>query len=417
VTVLTVGLNHRTAPARILDDVNFSGDRLTKLLAEVSSSDVVSEVVVVATCNRTEIYAHAERFHDAFRDIRHAIGLISGVDPEIFDPHLYHFYNEEADEHLFTVAAGLDSVVVGEHEILGQVGRAWDIAREESVSGPVLNLLFRRAVECGKLVRTDTGIGRSTASLPHAAVSLIGEQNPELEDTTVLLVGAGELGAGVAEAFAGKHSIALVVANRTRSKARAVADGLGGIDIAMDEIQSWLPKIDVLITATAAPGSIFSLDDLANGVSAASPIVAVDLAQPRDLPIGAADIDGLGIIDLAQVQSFANRGLQERKTHVDAAKVVVQTELVRYQEARSAREVAPLIGGLYGWADGVRKSEFERHGNRLQSLSDTERAAVEALTRSIVAKILHQPTVTLKSAAGTPKGGRLADAVRELFDH
>ncbi|MEM7337983.1 MAG: glutamyl-tRNA reductase [Actinomycetota bacterium] len=416
-TVLAIGLNHRSAPAELLDQVNLSADRLPKALAEVATSEMVTEAVVLSTCNRTEVYVHAERFHDGFRDVRDALAVLSGVAPETFDPYLYAHYHHDAVRHLFEVTAGLDSVVLGEHEILGQVGRAWEAARTEGTSGAVLNLLFQRAVEAGKRVRSETEIGRSTASLSHAAVTMLTEERGQLDGLRVMLVGLGEVGSDVATALARKHDITLTVANRTAVRAAQVAAGLGATAVTFADWTDQLAEVDVLITATGADGAICSNDTLSAAVEAPGRnLFVLDLALPRDVPSDAGTIDGITLCDLSAVQAHANRGMEARRRHVEPARAVVGEELERYRSAASAREVAPLIGGMHGWAEGIRSSEMDRYAARLAQMADSDRATVEALSRSIVAKMLHPPTVTLKDAAGTPRGDRLAEAARELFD-
>lgn len=413
-TVVAIGLNHRTAPATMLEQVTLSTDDVPKALAEVSLSEVVTEAVVLSTCNRTEFYVHAERFHDGFRDVRDAFGVLSGLDPETFDPYLYVHYHQEAVRHLFEVTSGLDSLVLGEHEILGQVGRAWEQARIEDTSGPLLNLLFQRAIECGKKVRTDTEISRSTASLSHAAVSLLAEARPELDGASVLLVGTGEVGTAVATALTKKYAVELCVTNRTAARAAEVAAELDAAAVPYADLAAELHRADILITATGASEPVVTIDDLRSSADDGG-LHVLDLAQPRDVPIEAAELAGVDLQDLAAVQTYANRGVEARRQHVTAARSVVDTELDRYEVASSARQVAPLIGGLHGWANGVRAAELDRYASRLAGMAEADRETVEALSRSLVAKILHQPTITLKDAAGTAKGDRLADAVRELF--
>lgn len=414
-TVTAIGLNHRTAPPDMLDQLCLAADDIPKALAEITSSDVVSEAVVVSTCNRIEVYVHAERFHDGFRDVRQALGLLSGLDPQSFDRHLYVHYHVEAVQHLFEVASGLDSVVLGEHEILGQVARSWETARSEGTAGSVLNLVFQRAVECGKKVRTDTDIGRSTASLSHAAVSVLAERRPGLDGAAVLLIGAGEVGSSVATALSRGTGVRLQVCNRTSAAAERLAADLAAGVVPYTEIDRALIDADVVIAATGAPEPVLSLDALRVAASA-RPMLVMDLAQPADVPPGAADLHGLELCELTEVQAFANRGIEARQTHLAAARAVIGDELHRFAAASTARQVAPLIGGLHGWADAIRQGELERYAARLSKLDSRDREAVEALSRSIVAKILHQPTVTLKDAAGTPRGERLAEAMRELFE-
>ena len=221
----------------------------------------------------------------------------------------------------------------------------------------------------------------------------------------------------MATALARKYEIDLTVANRTPERAAEVAAELGAGTIPFDTVAAHLPGFDVLITATGAPHPIFTAGDLvAATAEGARPVLALDLAQPRDLPPEATTVGGLQVCDLAAVQAFANRGIEARRSHVESARAVVEAEIERYQAAASARQVAPLIGDLHGWANGVRAAELERYASRLAAMSDDDREAVEALSKTLVAKLLHQPTVTLKDAAGTARGERLADAVRELFD-
>jgi glutamyl-tRNA reductase len=413
-TVVAIGLNHRSAPPATLERLAVSADSLPKALGEITGSDVVTEAVVISTCNRTEVYVHAERFHDGFRDVREALALLSGADPESFDDALYVHYHDEAARHLFRVAAGLDSLVLGEHEVLGQVAKAWESARAEGTSGPVLNLLFQRAVEAGKKVRTHTDIGRSTASLSHAAVSLIEERYP-IDNSSVLLIGAGELGASVASALSRKHRIDLTVANRTKHRADMVAAELDAGVVPFADLPTALGGNDIVITATGASEPVLTVDGIAAAVTDRD-LLILDLALPRDVPADAGAIPGVDLVELPELQAFANRGLEERKQHVAAADDVVVAELERYQAASSARRVAPLIGGLHAWADSIRAGELDRYASRLAAMGDADREAIEALSRSIVAKMLHSPTITVKDAAGTARGERLAEAVRELFD-
>ncbi len=422
-TVVAIGLNHASAPADVLQEVSLPADTLPKALTELAASPVVTEAVVVSTCNRVEFYVHAERFHDGFRDVRSALSLLAGVAPERFDEHLYVHYHDDAARHLFEVAAGLDSVILGEHEILGQIARSWELAREEGSTGPVLNLLFQRAVEAGKKVRTDTDIGRSTAALPHAAVSLLTERSGSLDGARVLVVGAGEVGTSVAAAMCRKFQLGeVVVTNRTGERAEALAAELGGRTVPFAALAQAVGEVEVIISATGAPSTVIGIDALRAGAGRLTAegrrprMVVLDLALPADVPAEARLLDGLDLIDLPQLQDHANRGVELRRSHLGAARGVVDGELDRYRSAASARQVAPLVGSLHTWAEAIRAGELDRYASRLSAMGPEDRAAVEALSRSIVAKMLHQPTVAVKDAAGSAKGERLADALRELFD-
>lgn len=424
-TLIAIGLNHRSAPLDLLERMALSADHVPKALAELATGGDVTEVVVLATCNRTEIYASVERFHDGYREIRDSLGLITGVAESDFVDHLYVHYHDDAIEHLFTVAAGLDSAVLGEHEILGQVKTAWETARIESTAGTVLNTVFEHAVRAGKRVRTETTIGRRTASISHAAVRLVEERIGDLAGKRVLLVGAGEVGAGVANALRKTGSAELTVTNRTAERAERLAESLGARSIGFAAIDATLVDTDVLITATGAPGAVLFTDQIDAALAARAHeddvptgdrLLILDLAVPRDVEAGVAALDGVGLLTLGDLQAFANRGLEERQKEVAAATAVVADEIDRHRAVSSAKEVAPLLGGLHRWADAVRLDEIDRYRTRLGDLDADQLAAVEALTKALIGKVLHEPSSRLKDAAGSHRGDRLAESMRELFD-
>ena len=415
-TVVVVGLNYRTAPEHVLARASLPDEATEALLDRVMGSDVIYEAVVLATCNRTEIYVHTARFHDGFRDVRDALAHQSGLDPQEFNPCLYVKYDDQAVEHLFTVASGLDSAVVGEHEILGQVSRAWKRAQAAGSTGPTLNILFQRTMVCGKRVRTETDIGRATTSLSQAAISTAIESGGPLDGKRVLLVGTGELGQEVAQNLSRQHRVSLTVTNRTEATATKVAAELGADVVPFGQMAAEVGRSDLVVLATGAPGAILNADAIAQVKVADHHLTLVDLAQPSDVTPDVNDLDGVTLITLIQVQANANKGLESRQLHVAAAQAMVADELAKFHEAGSERQVAPLVADLHGWAESIRGAELERYAAKLSRMGEADRATVEALSKSIVAKILHTPTVNLKSAAGSTDGERLADATRELFD-
>ncbi len=416
-TVIAIGLNHRSAPLEVLEGIAIPADGMSKALTAFTSSEFVNEAVVLSTCNRTEVYVHAERFHDAFHDVRDALGILSGLAADTFVDHLYVHYHDEAVKHLFCVTAGLDSAVLGEHEILGQVKTAWETARIEGAAGTLLSQVFDHAISCGKRVRTETGIGRSTASLSHAAVSLVTERVGSLDGTRILLVGAGEAGAGVATALAKSASVSVEVTNRTAARANEVAAAVGATAVDWADLAGAMERADIVITATAARGNVISLDQVIDVTSRRSaPTLFLDLAVPRDIESGVAELADCELLVLADLQAFANRGLAKRQKEADKARDLVNEDLERFGEASSARQLAPLIGALHRRSEQLRADEINRHAKKLASLDDAQRDAVDALTRALIAKMLHDPSVGLKKAAGSPRGDRLAEAVRELFD-
>lgn len=417
-SVVVIGLNHRTMPLDLFERMTVDGARLPKALHDLAARDHLGEVVVLSTCNRTEVYAIAERFHGAYADVRNFLAELAFVAPDEFADHLYVHYDAEAIRHLFSVAAGLDSAVIGEAEILGQVRSSWERAGEEGTAGPVLNLLFRHALETGKRARTDTGIARGTASVSHAAVEMAAERLGDLAGRRVLIMGAGEMAEGMATALQGAGVADVLVANRTWRKARALADRVGGQAVRLSDLSTALLEVDLLLTSTGATVPVVEHDDFAPVMAerAGRPLLIVDIAVPRDVDPAVAQLPGVTLLNIDDLRRFAQAGVERRSHELAAVESIIDEELGRFRSAASARGAAPLVAALRRHAEEVREAEIERFAARLGDLDDRQREALEALTKGLVAKLLHQPTVTLKDTAGSATGERLADATRQLFD-
>jgi len=418
VSVVVIGLNHRTASLDLLERLTVDDHRLPKALHDLTSRTNLSEAVLLSTCNRTEVYAVAERFHGGFRDARDFLAELGFLAPEDFADHLYVLHDSEAVTHLFQVAAGLDSAVLGESEILGQVGDAWEVARTEGAAGPTLNLLFRHALEVGKRVRTDTGIGRGITSVSHAAVALAADRLGSLTSRRALVVGAGEMGEGVAVALADAGIAEVLVANRTAERAAALADRVGGRALHLHELDEHLAEVDLVLTSTAAHTLILDAADLEPVVARrhGRPLLIVDVAVPRDVDAAAGDLPGVTLLDMETISAFVEHAAAGRRREAERAREVVDEAVRRYTAESTAREVAPLVATLHERAESLRAAELDRVASRLGDLDDRQRAAVEAATRAVVAKLLHEPTVRLKDAAGTARGDRLVESLRDLFD-
>jgi glutamyl-tRNA reductase len=418
VSVVVLGLNHRTVPLDLLERVTIDDSRLPKALHDVMSRDHVSEAVVLSTCNRSEVYVVAEKFHPAYADLRTFFSELAFVPPEELADHLYVHDGADAASHLFEVAAGLDSAVVGEAEILGQVRTAWERAQSEHASGSQLNLLFRHALEVGKRARTETAIGRHIASVSTAAVAMAAERLGSLEGRSILVMGAGEMGEGMVRSLATNGVSDIRVANRTWERAFDLAARVDGRAIRLADLDASLAEVDLLLTGTGASSMLIEHADLARVMAARDgrPLLIVDVAVPRDVDPTAADLPGITLLDMDDLRAFAEAGQAERRREVAAVRTMVGEELDRYTAVSSAREVAPLVAALREQAEDVRRAELERFRSKLGELDERQLEAVEAITHGIVAKLLHQPTVGLKDAAGTPKGERLAEALRDLFD-
>jgi glutamyl-tRNA reductase len=417
VSVVVVGLNHRTVPLDMLERMSVPAGSLAKALDSVAAREHVSEVVVLSTCHRTEVYAFAERYHGAVQDIRNFFGELAFMPPEDFSDRLYTYHDESAIAHLFHVACGLDSVVLGESEILSQVKNAWERAREEGHAGRSLSALFRHALEVGKRARSETGIGRHVTSLSQAAVSMASERLGGLDGARILLLGAGDMGESMAVALAGAGASEILVANRTWDRAVALAARVGGRAVELGGLLDALREVDVLLTSTGAPAVVVHGAELLPVIDARDgrPLLIVDIAMPRDIDPAVGDLGGVTLLDLDDLRSFAEIGRDRRRQEVTRVRAIVADEVARFLDRDSARAVAPAISALRDRAESIRTDELARFRSRLDGLDPRQRDAVEALTKGLVNKLLHEPTVRLKEAAGSTRGERLAAALRDLF--
>ena len=417
--VVAIGLNHRSAPLDLLERVAVPADRVPKLLADLCDGELVSGAVVVATCHRLECYLDAERFHDTLHHVRDMLAVHTDTGPALLADHLVAYFDAEAVDHLFTVSAGLDSAVLGEHEILGQVRVSWERSQAESLATPALNLLFRRAVEVGKRVRTETSLARGTASISHAAVELAVEAVGDLADRRVLVLGAGEMGSGIATAAVGAEARSVVVVNRSAERAERLCAELGrrAVPAPWDALGDELVAADVVICSTGATEPVLGRSHLEELLPRREgrPLMLVDVAMPRDVDPSVRSVDGVVVADLDDLRARAERGLDERRSAVAAAEAIVTAATTRYADERAARQADPVVVALRSAVEELRRSELGRYEGRFAHLSTADREAVDALTRTLLAKLLHGPTVALRDAAGGSRGVRLADAVTELF--
>ncbi len=405
-------------PLDLFERMTVDGARLPKALHDLASREHLGEVAVLSTCNRTEVYARAERFHGAYADVRNFLSELAFVGPDEFADHLYVHYDGEAVRHLFSVAAGLDSAVVGESEIIGQVRNAWDQAGDQGTSGPVLNLLFRHALETGKRARSETGISRGTTSVSHAAVEMADDRLGGLAGKRVLVMGAGDMAEGMATALQRAGVTDVFVANRTWRKARDLADRIGGSAVRLSDLPLVLLEVDLLLTSTGSTVPVVEHDDFAPVMAERNgrELLIVDIAVPRDVDPAVRNLDGVTLLDINDLRTFAQAGLDRRSAELVAVEAIVDEEVGRYRTVASARSADPVVGALHRWADEVRADELARFDSRFAGLDPRQREAVEALAKGLAAKLLHRPTLALKEHAGTTTGDRLVEATRQLYD-
>jgi glutamyl-tRNA reductase len=416
-SIVVIGINHRTSPLALLEKVAVAEPMLPKALHGLSVRDNIREVVLLSTCNRTEVYAVAEKFHGAYGDIRDFFAEISGLDPDDLHPHLYSQHDDAAITHLFDVTAGLDSAVLGETEILGQVRDAWNVALAEGASRSTLNLLFRHALEAGKRARTETGISRSTASVSHAAVEMATEILGTVSGKRVLVVGAGAMGDGVATALSRAGATDVTVVNRTHDRGVHLAEKVGANVAPFEQLSQQLTLSDVVVTCTGSGDVIITKDLLAVArESVSTPLLIVDIAMPRDVSASVVELDGVVLRDMQDLSEWAARGAEQRAVEASEVRRIVSEEVERFAFDSASRQAAPLVAQLRENVESIRQAELDRFAQKLASLTPEQREVVESLTNGIVAKVLHTPSVHLKQAAGTPQGERLAAAVRDLFN-
>jgi len=430
VSMLVVGLSHKSAPVAILEQAAVSGDALTKLLRDVALADSVAETFIVSTCNRVEVYADVDRFHAGVTAICELLARHRGVEARDLTSHLYVHYEDRAVAHLLAVACGLDSVVVGEGQILGQVRAALKLAEEHGTVGRVLGELGRLALRAGKRTRAETGIDRAGQSLVGVAIELAaarlgtGQETQaarELAGRDVLVVGAGSMSALAATTASRSGAASIAVANRTRRNAERLAAKVSGHAVALADLGPALAAADVVISCTGAAGHIITRDlisaALTDGPRPADrgPLVVLDLAMPRDVEPAAAGLPGVVVIGMDQL---SEHGTAAGADDVAAVRAICEAELAAYRSAVDAARVAPTVVALRAKAATVVDAELARLAGRLSAdgLSGRALDEIAQTMRRVVDKLLHAPTVRVKELAGSPGGEEYAAALRVLFD-
>ncbi len=441
-SVLVVGLSHKSAPVAILERAVVSGDTLAKLLRDVAQAEPVAEVFVVSTCNRVEVYADVDRFHAAVTTICELLARHCGVPAHELTAHLYVHYEDRAVSHLMAVACGLDSMVVGEGQILGQVRSALKLAGDHGTLGRVLGELGRLALRTGKRARTETGIDHAGASMLSVAIELAaaslgtaslgtaslgtaslgtGLGAEALAGRDVLIVGAGSMSALAAATATRSGAASIVVANRTRSRAKRLAADVSATATGLADLPAAMADADVVISCTGAAGQVITAEMASASVAARAlagrpdPLVVLDLAMPRDVEPAVADLPGVVLIG---IDLLGGHRTDAREDDISAVRAIVEAELAAYQAAMEAARVAPTVVALRAKAATVVEAELDRLAGRLSAdgLSGHALDEIAQTVRRVVDKLLHAPTVRVKELAGSPGGEDYDAALRVLFD-
>ena len=439
-SVLVVGLSHRTAPVSVLERVALTGDARAKLLQDAVAAAPAGEAAVLATCNRTELYADVDKFHAGVAEMSTLLAQHSGVGLEELTPHLYVHYEDRAVHHLLSVACGLDSMVVGEGQILGQIKDALALGQELHTAGRLLNDLFQQALRVGKRAHSETGIDRAGQSLVTFGLAQLAPSTGPLNGRSALVVGAGSMSSLAAATLARAGVSELVIANRTVERAERLArqlaeQGTAARAITMAEVRDALPDADLVVSCTGATGLVLTAEDLraagarrrdgggsarvSAGATGDLPrptarLAVLDLAMPRDIDQAAHALDGVHLVDIESLAAASADA--PMAADVDKVRAIVSEEVDAFGAAQRAARITPTVVALRAMAADVVAGELSRLDGRLPDLDDKLRAEITQTVRRVVDKLLHAPTVRVKQLAGEPGGAGYADALRELFD-
>jgi glutamyl-tRNA reductase len=424
-SLLVVGLSHRTAPVSVLERAALPEGSRPKLLHAALAAEPVSEAAVLATCNRIELYADVDKFHAGVAELSTLLADYGGSSLEELTPHLYVHYEDRAVHHLLSVACGLDSMVVGEGQILGQIKDALALGQELHTAGRLLNDLFQQALRVGKRAHSETGIDRAGQSLVTFGLEQFVPVTGSPEGRTALVVGAGSMSSLAAATLARAGVRELVIANRTVARAerlaRALAEqGAAARAITMDEVAAALPDADLVVSCTGATGLVLTAADVNAAVTQRAgrapdaPLAVLDLAMPRDVDALVHELDGVHLVDI-EVLAGASADAP-MAADVDRVRAIVTEEVAAFGAAQRAARITPTVVALRAMAADVVAGELARLDGRLPGLDDKQRAEVRQTVRRVVDKLLHAPTVRVKQLAGEPGGAGYADALRELFD-
>jgi glutamyl-tRNA reductase len=413
--VVVVGLSHRRAPLVLRESLAFPPYDLETALAALKG--YVPEGAILSTCHRVEVYAAAPDAARAKREIKRFLVEQRGVPLWEFEPHLYSLEDGKAVEHLFLVAGGLDSAIVGEPQILGQVREALRQGLDHRSVGRVLSTLLRQAVTVGKRARTETGIGRNAISTSYAAVELARRTVGDLRSSHVLLVGAGKMGELAAKNIMDKGVAGLAVVGRTSQRAERLAQECGGA-VTSCQLEEALPHSDIVISCTSAPHHVIPREMVEKAMRARHrrPLVLIDIALPRDIDPSVAEIPSVRLYNVDDLESAVAANMKERRAEARKVAPIIRQEVATFERWLATQRVVPTIAALRRRADAIRQAELKRVSAVLDRLPESDRQRIEALTLAMAKKLLHDPIALLKARAAEGDGLEAAEALQELFD-
>ena len=416
-TLFVAGMTHRSAPVEVREALALEGDKLREVLTAVAAASVTDEVMIVSTCNRVEVYGVAEAPGEARAAAFRALGAHRGVALADVEPYLAAVTDAEAVRHAFRVAASLDSLVVGEAQILGQVKDAFELARACRTLGPVLNALMSQAFSVAKRVRTETEVGRLAVSVSSVAVELARKIFGSLEGKAVLLLGAGEMAELAARGLMDGGASPLYVASRTPARARELAETLAGTAVALADVPAVMAQVDVVVACTAAPEPIVRAADARAAVNGrrTRPLFLIDLGVPRNVEAAVNDLDGVFCYDVDDLQQVVEANRRERQREAERAEALVEREVGKFLARLRDVEVVPTIVSLRERLEVIRRGELDKALARLPDASPETRQVLEALSQSIVNKVLHPPIEKLRDSSRAGHGRTWIEVVSEVF--
>jgi glutamyl-tRNA reductase len=413
-TILAVGVSHRTAPLALRERVELNERRAAALLASLTEHTGIDEAALLSTCNRTELYLTAGDAGRAERVATAELAGAGGMRREQLGGAIRTLRGTEAARHLFGVAAGLDSMILGEAEIQGQVRRSYELALSVGTSGPIINRLFQDALRAGKRVRTETSISRGRASVASVAVELARRELGSLNGRHALVIGAGKHGALTARALMDAGVPTVYVANRARERAEGLARRFGGRTVGFDELADELRRCDLVLTCTSSPHRVLTRRELAAAVRGRR-LVVVDTAVPRDVEPSAAELRGVTLYDLDAIQHEMARTLSAREEEARSAAPIIEEEVASFARWLAVLEVVPTISALRERGRAAVERALRENEPRWQSLSDDDREQVEVIARAVISDLLHEPTLRLRQAGERGASSLYVQTVRELF--
>jgi glutamyl-tRNA reductase len=415
--LLALGVSHKTAPLELRERLALTEGRAVGVLGELVEREEIAEAAAISTCNRTELYVFASDSVAAESGTLGVLAREADTQPTALVGHLYSLRGAAAVEHLFKVTAGLDSMIIGEAEIQGQVKRAYELALVEGATGPILNRLFRAALAAGKRARSETGISERSMSIPSVAVELAQRTLGELEERRVLVVGAGETAELTARALAAKGVQAIFIANRHYDRAIGLADRFSGRAVRFEALPEEMGEADIVVASTSSPHHVIEPDELSEVMTARDgrPLLLIDLAVPRDIHPGCRDVGGVSLYDMDDLQSLVERNVSGRQSEARRAEAILRAELVRFHRWFSAQDVTATVAALRERAGEVVDLVLAENEGRWEGMTDGDRERLRAAARAITSRLLHEPTLRLKRAAGDDDAYVKVAILRELF--